>query len=299
MMKKSRGRLRQLPPLIARKINSSVLGPKFLAATPEGRERDRDAGRRRDQPWRAWYNTETWQSLRAIQLARQPTCEACRRAPATVAHHRHPHGGRWELFADPSNLQSVCKSCHDGAIQAGERRGNYAREIDLDDGLAVAANVLYPKDLRPSAIPLALVCGPPASGKTTYVEQHKQPGDTVIDLDAILAELAGTALRSDEIKRAFLEQALAIRNKRLNALSFERAATRAWFIVGAPTAAERESWATKLRAERVVVIETPAWLCVARTYADPNRAAIADELAEAARTWWRRYARSPRDQIIT
>ena len=31
-----------------------------------------------------------------------------------------------------------------------------------------------------------VVCGPPASGKTTYVKQHMIPGDIVVDLDAII-----------------------------------------------------------------------------------------------------------------
>lgn len=36
-----------------------------------------------------------------------------------------------------------------------------------------------------------IVTGPPGSGKTTWVNEHKQPGEIVLDLDAIKAALLG------------------------------------------------------------------------------------------------------------
>lgn len=36
---------------------------------------------------------------------------------------------------------------------------------------------------------VTLVTGPPCSGKTTYVAQHRQPGDIVLDYDAIAQAL--------------------------------------------------------------------------------------------------------------
>lgn len=35
-----------------------------------------------------------------------------------------------------------------------------------------------------------LVCGPPASGKTTFVRNHMVPGDIVVDLDAIMQAIS-------------------------------------------------------------------------------------------------------------
>jgi 5-methylcytosine-specific restriction protein A len=265
--------------------------------TPQERERDRDARRRSEQPWRAWYHLPIWDQLRAQQLARRPMCETCRRAPATVAHHKHPHRGVWELFADPNNLQSVCKRCHDGEIARGERAGNYATEINLNRGVVVSRNVLFPKDLLRSAIPLTLVCGAPGSGKSTYVGNHKQAGDIVIDIDAITAEIAGTSVRSNET-RLHLQAAMIERNRRLQALARESRATRAWFIIGAPSGGERDRWAIGLGAERVIVIEAPADECIERINRDANRAPIADELARAVWDWWARYSPSQRDAVI-
>lgn len=92
------------------------------------RERGRDRDRRAEQPWRAWYHLPIWNhpasGLRAMQLSREPICQTCHSSPATVAHHKIAHCGVWELFVDPTNLESACKACHDGAIQRGERAGN-------------------------------------------------------------------------------------------------------------------------------------------------------------------------------
>jgi hypothetical protein len=64
------------------------------------RNRDHDRRRRQQSPARAWYKTQEWLTLRTLQ-----------------------HRGNPALFFDPSNLQSLCKACHDGSKQSEERRG--------------------------------------------------------------------------------------------------------------------------------------------------------------------------------
>jgi 5-methylcytosine-specific restriction protein A len=86
--------------------------------------REYEGRRRARSPWRAWYGLAIWQKLRAVQLADEPLCQRClvegiTRAADTV-HHKKPHRGDWALFADPFNLESVCKPCHDLDIQREE-----------------------------------------------------------------------------------------------------------------------------------------------------------------------------------
>lgn len=83
--------------------------------------------------YRKLYATAAWKGARVAQLSRQPLCERCHKAgritPATVVNHRTPHKGSWSLFIDPRNHESVCKPCHDGAIQSEERTGQ-VRGVD-------------------------------------------------------------------------------------------------------------------------------------------------------------------------
>ncbi len=87
-----------------------------------------DRSRYRKNEFRGWYNLKIWRGvLRPNQLAAVPWCEPCKRrgrvTRATVVNHRDPHKGDWEKFADPANLESSCKTCHDAAIQRAEGRG--------------------------------------------------------------------------------------------------------------------------------------------------------------------------------
>ena len=50
---------------------------------------------------------------------------------------------------------------------------------------------------------LVVVYGPPGSGKTTYVNEHRKPGDVVIDMDALCVALGSPDTHShpEHIKR--------------------------------------------------------------------------------------------------
>ncbi len=56
-----------------------------------------------------------------------------------------------------------------------------------------------------------VVSGAPASGKTTYVQNHKNKGDLVFDLDYICAALGGTN-ELYENHKPYLDVALAVRD---------------------------------------------------------------------------------------
>lgn len=95
---------------------------------------DYDARRRKAKPWRRWYSLRIWRLRRDRQLHLKPWCEPCARAgrsrPATVANHVTPHRGDWKLFVS-GPLESVCKECHDSAIQREELEG-FSRALDAD-----------------------------------------------------------------------------------------------------------------------------------------------------------------------
>jgi 5-methylcytosine-specific restriction enzyme A len=93
-------------------------------------QRSRDAAL-----YRALYKTKQWRALREQQLTKAPWCTRCLargvRQKADTVHHTKAHKGNPLLFWDPTNLESVCRACHDGRIQSEERLG-YARDIGID-----------------------------------------------------------------------------------------------------------------------------------------------------------------------
>jgi 5-methylcytosine-specific restriction enzyme A len=53
-----------------------------------------------------------WRTVSKAHIQRNPLCVRCGRG-ATVCDHIVPHKGDEQLFHDATNLQSLCKSCHD------------------------------------------------------------------------------------------------------------------------------------------------------------------------------------------
>ena len=106
-------RLKQLTPRVG------VLHQRAPRLQAHARVRDRvDA-------WRKWYKLQRWRDLRWQVLADALfTCVLCQRigsGPDLVADHIEPHRGDPDLFWARTNLQCLCKACHDGEKQREER----------------------------------------------------------------------------------------------------------------------------------------------------------------------------------
>ena len=95
------------------------------------------APRRASAEYHGWYSLPIWtDDLRPAQLLREPFCRECaaryppgdprHRTWASVVDHITPHRGDWAKFIDPTNLQSLCKTCHDRktAREQAEERQN-------------------------------------------------------------------------------------------------------------------------------------------------------------------------------
>ncbi|SHI90801.1 HNH endonuclease [Wenxinia saemankumensis] len=81
----------------------------------------------RRNPLRHLYGTARWRRLSwDVRLAAAFTCAMCGRIEGakgqTAADHIEPHRGDPALFWARSNLQCLCKPCHDGVKQAEEAR---------------------------------------------------------------------------------------------------------------------------------------------------------------------------------
>jgi 5-methylcytosine-specific restriction protein A len=221
-----------------------------------------------------------WQKLRALVLSNEPWCRPCRAldryTKATQVDHVRPKsvGGT----DDQNNLQPICEPCH---------RVKTAKEGGRQPWLGRDA-------LLPTAVPLVVVCGPPASGKSRYVRDHAGPADIVIDLDVIASGMSGQGLHSWD-RLHWLKQALAERHRLLASLA-TASCPRAWFIVSEPKREGRERWVKRLSPERVVVLETPASTCIERVRQDSERPQEAT--IQAITEWWSKYRTREGDERI-
>lgn len=134
---------------------------------------------------------------------------------------------------------------------------------------------------------LTVVAGPPCAGKTTYVQQHAQPGDLTVDYDAIAVALGSTDSHDHPPSlRPFICEA---RDAALARLTRPHDAGHTWLITGAPTPAERHGYL----GATVVLLATPPDLCKTRATASnrpPRWHALIDE-------WWTRYFPHPADTV--
>jgi 5-methylcytosine-specific restriction protein A len=91
-------------------------------------------GTSRFQPWRRWYSTARWRSLRLrIFLRDLFKCAKCGRTEGNtsrlVCDHIKPHRGDERLFWQDTNLQTLCKSCHDEVKQQEEQSTLHQRGV--------------------------------------------------------------------------------------------------------------------------------------------------------------------------
>ena len=102
--------------------------PGCAALTREGycpRHKPKPAARRVSAVYHSWYSLPVWtDDLRPAQLLAEPWCRDCARrgirTRATVVDHVQPHRGDCDKVIGRSNLQSLCKCCHDRKT-AGEQ----------------------------------------------------------------------------------------------------------------------------------------------------------------------------------
>lgn len=248
--------------------------------------------KQRDQnvSWRKWYRTPRWRQLRWQTLTKAMfTCAICGKLEADtsllVCDHIKPHRGNEALFYDENNLQCLCKHCHDSIKQREEKR-------------AADGTLTHPQYLMPSLIPLTIVCGAPASGKSHYVATHKSPDDLVIDMDVIVAQMTGHSTHAWD-RNHYLSSALTQRNAMLLQLSDESIKSRykhAWFIVTEPIASKRQWWQRTLKPTDIIVMETSEEQCLANADKDKDR--NRSETAMAINKWWNSYSPRKGETIV-
>ena len=202
-----------------------------------------------------FYNSIEWQSCRQGYIAHRISkdggiCEHCGESLGYIVHHKDEITST--NIHDPTitlnheNLEYVCKGCHD------DMHGNAFA------GTAMEHN--FSADGQP--IPKAkviIVYGAPASGKTRWVENNKDPGDMVLDLDEIRRACHGS-----------LRDALNKRDELYANIQTGKITGKIYVIETAARKNRREYLKHKLNGE-LVFIKSTKQDCLNRAMADPNR----------------------------
>ena len=108
-----------------------------------------------------------------------------------------------------------------------------------------------------------LVCGPPCGGKNTYVDRCRQPGDLVVDFDALIRALGGDESHNHptELKGYAFEARDAV----IRRWVYKRD-TDIWVIGTCPRRRDREKFTRQ--GFRVVTMDTDEKTCMIRARAE-------------------------------
>lgn len=219
------------------------------------------------------YASKSWQQCRdAYKAYKHGICERCG-APGEEVHHKTyltpANINDPEIVFGWNNLELLCRSCH---IEEHEKRKNLkhgrpAKEAEL--------RVMFDEQGRP--IPRGQVCvvwGSPASGKTTYVREHMQHMDVIVDLDEILKCFTGLTNKRDDQKSIadYLPAMLLIRDAVYKAVKEGLPGVRTtWIVAGLPRKSDRQHMSMIFPNAKFIRRECSLDDALARADADDNR----------------------------
>lgn len=181
-----------------------------------------------------------------------------------IAHHEEEltedNYQDYDISLNPDNIKLVHHACHN---KIHDRLGlSYIKQVFL-------------------------VFGSPLSGKSTWVNENKNYGDIIIDIDSIWECISGCD-RYIKPKR-LTQNVFAVRDLMLDMVKVRRGNwLNAYIVGGYPISSYRERLIQMLGA-REIFIDTPKAECIDRLY---NSDRPKDEWMKYIDDWWDQY--SPR-----
>lgn len=218
-----------------------------------------------------FYKSKAWQDTRKLIIERDNgLCQKCLTdtgeiVPGDEVHHkiwlRPTNINNPDITLNPDNLILLCRDCHIRIHKESTHKKRKHNMINNGMYLDEHGNLQRQK--------VFIVHGAPGSGKTTYVKEHMDNGDLIVDLDNIKqaislcnkTEAPDNLLDiSNDIKELLYKR---IESKEVNAKTI-------WVIAGLPTRKQRSELASRLHAE-LIHIDTDISICIERILLDDER----------------------------
>jgi len=139
--------------------------------------------------------------------------------------------------------------------------------------------------MRPSVY---VVHGPPASGKTSYVMQHKGDNDVIFDFDKVMSALSG--LPPHQKNKNLISYCTDIRALIIKKALRKPTVDKTW-IITTNIGDEMKGQLSDIPVEYIHV-DTPKEECLKRIEEDPDRQPVAEELREAVERYFSSEQRS-------
>ena len=217
---------------------------------------------------KSFYNSKAWKECREYIFRKfHGLCVECGKPGEEVHHIEHitPFNiNDPEITLGENNLILLCKDCHfNKHRESNPLSNNFKRN-------RVTSNGFY-FDETGNLVPIKkyIVYGSPASGKTTYVKEHKTIGDLVIDLDLIKQAISMESRTNDTDN--LLDLAIGIRDYIYKRIENNDINTKAiWIVASLPKKEEREALRDRLNAE-LIFIDKNIDECLDNAYNDTNR----------------------------
>ncbi len=214
------------------------------------------------------YNSKRWITKREYIFSKTfGICERCGR-PGEEVHHKiyltpeniHDTG----IVYGEDNLELLCRDCHfDEHRKTNPLSNNFKKRVRLTNN-----GMYFDEEGNPQPVKRWLVCGAPASGKTTYVLDHMDHGDLVIDFNQV-----GQALSlqgKDEVPVNLIETVAGVIDYLYRLIIDGKIDARnIWIIASLPKDKERDLIAERLDAS-IISIDTDIESCIANIMNDDD-----------------------------
>lgn len=214
------------------------------------------------------YNSVKWQKCREFIFNKYfGVCDVCGKPGEEVHHIKHltpTNINDPKIVYGEDNLQLLCRNCHfEKHRKTNPLDSNFKKKRLTNNG------TYFDSTGKIHHIERWLVCGSPASGKTTYVKEHMLEGDMVVDLD-----LLGQAISMQPkamLPYNLLDTVIKLREYLYKIISEQLIDTRnIWIIAALPIEEDRLAVAEKLNA-KLVSIETSIEECIINAINDDER----------------------------